>query len=74
MLFNKHYEHSLDPTMCQFEIDKALTKPMLDDIEKVYNKDLYKVIYKYHRANSQLENDMSRLFEYLEKLKEEDFR
>ena len=41
---------------------------------KVCNQDLYKVIYKYHRANPKLGNDVSRLFEHLEKLKEEDSR
>jgi hypothetical protein len=32
-LFNEHFGHSLDPAMCQFKMDKAFTKPMLDDIE-----------------------------------------
>ena len=39
---------------------------------KVYNQDLYKVIYKYRRTSPKLGNDVSRLFEYLEKLKEEE--
>ncbi|CAB4402784.1 unnamed protein product [Rhizophagus irregularis] len=41
---------------------------------KVYNKDLYKIIYKYHRNIDQLGNDVSQLFEYLEKCKEDDPR
>ncbi|CAB4437205.1 unnamed protein product [Rhizophagus irregularis] len=41
---------------------------------KVYNKDLYKIIYKYHRNIDQLGNNVSQLFEYLEKCKEDDPR
>ncbi|CAB5360545.1 unnamed protein product [Rhizophagus irregularis] len=44
---------------------------------KVYNKDLYKIIYKYykyHRNIDQLGNDVSQLFEYLEKCKDDDLR
>lgn len=87
----------MDSCTCQFEADKAFTKPMLDDIKwmyvhghlkslaikrmlkakykcKVYNKDLYKVIYKYHCNTNQLGNDVSQLFEYLEKCKEDNPR
>jgi len=32
-LFNEHSEHSLDPAMCQFKMDKAFTKAMLEEIE-----------------------------------------
>ncbi|CAI2190841.1 2620_t:CDS:1, partial [Funneliformis geosporum] len=42
--------------------------------KKVYNQDLYKVIYKYNCDNSQLGNDVSWLFVHLEKAKEKDFR
>ncbi|CAB4438846.1 unnamed protein product [Rhizophagus irregularis] len=34
---------------------------------KVYNQDLYKVIYKYRHNNDTHGNDVSRVFEYLEK-------
>ncbi|CAB4438300.1 unnamed protein product [Rhizophagus irregularis] len=79
-------------------MNKAFTKPMLDDIEwmcihghlkplsikrmlkakynrKIYNQDLYKVIYKHRKNNPQLgNNDVSQLFVYLETLKEKDPR
>ena len=32
-LFNEHFEHTLDPSMCYFEVKKAFIKPMLTDIE-----------------------------------------
>ena len=32
-LFNEHFGHSLDPSLCRFEMNKAFTKPMLEDIE-----------------------------------------
>ncbi|CAB4438505.1 unnamed protein product [Rhizophagus irregularis] len=40
--------------------------------QKVYNKDLYKVIYKHHKTKAQESNDMSRLLVYLENCKEND--
>ncbi|CAB4438443.1 unnamed protein product [Rhizophagus irregularis] len=42
--------------------------------QKVYNKDLYKVIYKHHKTKAQESNDMSRLLVYLENCKENDSR
>ncbi|RIA79975.1 hypothetical protein C1645_839526 [Glomus cerebriforme] len=55
------------------ELKVNLTFPIWNNI---YKKSLqsrpYKVIYKYHQVNLQLGNDVSWLFEYLEKLKEED--
>ncbi|CAB4415520.1 unnamed protein product [Rhizophagus irregularis] len=40
---------------------------------KIYNQDLYKVIYKHRKNNPQLgNNDVSQLFVYLETLKEKD--
>jgi hypothetical protein len=41
---------------------------------KVYNQDLYRVIYKYHRGNDTQSNDVSQVFEYLEKRKNDDPR
>ncbi|CAB5191174.1 unnamed protein product [Rhizophagus irregularis] len=42
---------------------------------KIYNQDLYKVIYKHRKNNPQLgNNDVSQLFVYLETLKEKDPR
>ena len=38
---------------------------------KVYNQDLYKVIYKHRYVNDQQGSDVSRLFVYLEDLKED---
>ena len=37
---------------------------------KVYNQDLYKVIYKHRYVNDQQGSDVSRLFVYLEDFKE----
>ena len=94
-LFNEHFGHDLDTSVCHFEASKAFTKPMLNDIEwmyvsghlkplaikrmlkakynrKVYNQDLYKVIYKHRRSNDIRGNDVSQVFEYLEKQKEDD--
>ncbi|CAB5336267.1 unnamed protein product [Rhizophagus irregularis] len=95
-LLNEHFGHNLDPFLTRFEMNKAFTKPMLDDIEwmcihghlkplsikrmlkakynrKIYNQDLYKVIYKHQKNNPQLgNNDVSQLFVYLETLKEKD--
>ncbi|CAB4436243.1 unnamed protein product [Rhizophagus irregularis] len=95
-LLNEHFGHNLDPFLTRFEMNKAFTKPMLDDIEwmcihghlkplsikrmlkakynrKIYNQDLYKVIYKYRKNNPQLgNNDVFQLFMYLETLKEKD--
>ena len=31
--FNEHFGHTLDPAASQFEISKAFTKPMLNDIK-----------------------------------------
>ncbi|CAB4422737.1 unnamed protein product [Rhizophagus irregularis] len=97
-LLNEHFGHNLDPFLTRFEMNKAFTKPMLDDIEwmcihghlkplsikrmlkakynrKIYNQDLYKVIYKHRKNNPQLgNNDVSQLFVYLETLKEKDPR
>ncbi|CAB5362749.1 unnamed protein product [Rhizophagus irregularis] len=42
--------------------------------QKVYNKDLYKVIYKHRKTKAQESNDMSRLLVHLEKCKENDPR
>ncbi|PKY31928.1 hypothetical protein RhiirB3_449773 [Rhizophagus irregularis] len=42
--------------------------------QKVYNKDLYKVIYKHRKTKAQESNDMSRLLVHLEKCKENDSR
>ncbi|RGB25277.1 hypothetical protein C1646_771963 [Rhizophagus diaphanus] len=36
-LFNEHFGYNLDPSLCQFEMNKAFTKPMLDDIEWMCN-------------------------------------
>ena len=80
--FNEHFGHNLDTSACHFEVSKAFTKPMLNDIKwiyvnghlkplaikrilkakykrKVYNQNLYKVIYKYHRSNDVQGNDIS---------------
>ncbi|GES93829.1 hypothetical protein GLOIN_2v1766627 [Rhizophagus clarus] len=40
--------------------------------KKVYNQDLYKVIYKYQYDNNVHGNDVLRVFEYLEKCKDDD--
>ncbi|CAB5211979.1 hypothetical protein RhiirA1_464155 [Rhizophagus irregularis] len=42
--------------------------------QKVYNKDLYKLIYKHRKTKAQESNDMSRLLVHLEKCKENDPR
>ncbi|CAB4421673.1 unnamed protein product [Rhizophagus irregularis] len=39
---------------------------------KVYNQDLYKVIYKYRNTKDQLGNDVLRLLVHLEKCKDDD--
>ncbi|CAB5366575.1 unnamed protein product [Rhizophagus irregularis] len=40
--------------------------------QKVYNQDLYKVIYKYHHNNNTHGNDGLQVFECLEKCKDDD--
>ena len=40
--------------------------------KKVYNQDLYKVIYKFHHSKDELINDVVMLFEQLEKEREKD--
>jgi len=41
---------------------------------KVYNQDLYKVIYKYRHNDNVHGNDVSQVFEYLDKCKDDDPR